>query len=407
MRKLLIILLVLALLIGAVALYLFVTTPKSARGVSFPLSDDDRALLARVPASAEVFALVPTAAALHGKLLANPVTREPVENWAAEQQQLPSPWMLGGADLVLWKSAKRTSYALRLDPLRAFLVRIYLMMSSDADAVWDGRVFVINGGGARPGGEAALAPLLQLANGLPAGDALVFQQHDARGVFPPIGRPAASTVKLTPAEIVIVSRAENDEPVTAAATTSRFPKGAMLTASFTDPPRIIGDVDRLFAGQVSDLVRNGGELAVYDVDTGTLLPRPKGIVILPATAEARKAIDDAKDAISLVGETREAGGALLVSFDRSSMPLYLKDAFETAPWPANRWAVRIDVPRFLPVAERLGDSRGLRFAASRIHRAARDLRRWMRPLSRASTIEAADSVNGGVEELRVRVISAK
>src|SRR5688572_33214180 len=88
-----------------------------------------------------------------------------------------------------------------------------------------------------------------------------------------------------------------------------------------------------------------------------------------------------------------------------SLGLYTKDAFVPATWPANQWSLRIDAARIVPVLERLGDNRGLRIAAGRLHRAARDLRRWIGVLENAEAIEAADSVSGGVEELRVRIAS--
>ncbi|HET7437647.1 MAG TPA: hypothetical protein VFN10_23280 [Thermoanaerobaculia bacterium] len=405
MRKFIIILLVLALIAGAFVFYFVATTPKNSAGIHLPLTESHLALLGDVPPAADWFALVPSAAVLHAKLLTNPVTREPIEQWSAQQQQLPSPWMIGGGDLAIWKIGKRTSYAIRLDPIRAFLVRMYLMLSSDVDARWDGRVFVINGGGATGMGAAAVAPLVALGNGMANGDALVVQRENARGAFPPIGRPAVSIIKISASEIFIDSRARAEESESAAPITARFPRGAMLAAAFADPPRLINDLDRFLGGRVSDLLAAGGALAIYDVDTGTLLPRPKGVIVLPANDATRAEVGNIKDAVQLVGEVRDTGSEVLVSFDRSSLPLYIKDAIVPAPWPANRWAARIDVPRFLPVAEKLGDSQGLRFAASRIHRAARDLRRWMRPLQHASTIDAADSVEGGVEELKVAVRS--
>ncbi|MFP5245582.1 MAG: hypothetical protein ACLGH0_02725, partial [Thermoanaerobaculia bacterium] len=102
---------------------------------------------------------------------------------------------------------------------------------------------------------------------------------------------------------------------------------------------------------------------------------------------------------------RDTGDQLLVSFDGRSMPLYIKDTFVPASWPATRWALRIDPPRLVPVLRKIGDSPGLRFATPRVHRGARDLRRWIDALERAESVEAADSVLGGVEELRVRVAS--
>ena len=74
-----------------------------------------------------------------------------------------------------------------------------------------------------------------------------------------------------------------------------------------------------------------------------------------------------------------------------------------ATWPSNRWAARIDPGKLVPVLERLGDSTGLRLASGRLHRAARDLRRWISALRQAESIEAAASVANGTEELRVRI----
>ncbi|HEX2060962.1 MAG TPA: hypothetical protein VHK90_09495, partial [Thermoanaerobaculia bacterium] len=70
-----------------------------------------------------------------------------------------------------------------------------------------------------------------------------------------------------------------------------------------------------------------------------------------------------------------------------------------------RWALRADPRKLVPVLRKTGDNPGLRFMAPRVHRAARDLRRWIDALEHASSVEAADSVAGGVEELRVRVAS--
>lgn len=404
MRRVILILVVLGLVAGGIVVYLTATTPKTAAGVRFPLRASHRALLARVPASADAFALIPTAAALHAELLANPVTRGPIEQWTDQQSHLPSPWMLGGADVVAWKEGKATSYAIRLDPLRAIFVRLSLMLGGGPDVRWDGATLILSPVAADGMGEAALAPLLTLAQGLPAGDALVLQldRRDGGG-FPPVARPTASMLAVSAKEILITSRG----PATAAAVPAAvppagFPRGAILSAYFTEPPRVVGDLNRLLGGGVSDMLDRGGSISIYDVDTDTLLPRPKGVIAAPSTPEG---IGRLREVADLLGETREVGGQTLVAFDRTSMSLYIKDTFVPPAWPANRWALRIDPQRMVPILEDLADSQGLRYATPRIHRSARDLRRWIGALRQAEVIEAADSVSGGVEELRVRVAS--
>ena len=371
----------------------------------FPLTAEQRALLQRVPASADAFALIPSAGPLQKTLLANPITREPIEQWS-ESQQLPGPWLLGAADVVAWRDDKTTSYAIRVDALRAFLVRTWLMWSGAADAKWDGTAFVINSGsGGPPIDPQALDRHLQLAEGLPAGDLFAVQVNRDRGAFPPIARPAVSVAKVTATEIVIVSRARGGGRNIAIppATVAAFPAGAMLAVTFSEPPRLAGDLQRLVGIDVDDLTAAGGSIVIYDIETGTLLPRPKGLVSVPADDRHRAAMANVGRIAQLVGETRDTGQELLVSFDHSSLGMYLEDAKVPAPWPSTAWAVRIDPVRLVPVLHDLGDSTGLRLASGRLHRAARDLRRWITPLRNAKSIEAAVSEADGTEELRVRI----
>jgi hypothetical protein len=403
MRTLIIIVLVLAVAIGGAVLYLAATTPRTADHVRVPLSASHRQLLAHVPAHAESFALIPSAALLHETLLANPVTRDPILQWT-DEHELPRPWMLGAGSIVAWKSGKTTSYAIRLDGFRALLVRAWLLVASNADARWEGSTLIMHAPDASPG-RIDLEPLLRLANGLPEGDVLVVQRESARGAFPPIGRPAVSSVRITPAEIVLVSRAASSDVREQREIRARFPRSAMLSAAFATSPRIIGDLNRLFGTRIDSLIDDGGSLALYGVDTGTLLPRPRGVISFPADEEGRKQLADVRQVAELVGETRDAGDQLLVSFDRTSMGLYIKDTFVPATWPATQWALRMDPKPLVPVLRKVGDNAGLRFATPRIHRAARDLRRWIDALEQAQAVEAADSVSGGVEELRVRVAS--
>jgi hypothetical protein len=407
MRRLLTILFVLVLIVGAIAAFLVFTTSKNATPVRFPLSDSQLGLLMRVSASADSFALIPTAPHLHAKLKTNPVTRDAVDQWTAEQH-LPPAWLLGSADVVVWKHQKKTSYAFRTDPLRAFLVRGWLMVSANVDARWDGRAFLINAPHERSLTRSELEPMLRLAAGLPEGDVFVVQNASSRGAFPPLSRPAVTSLRVTSSEIVLVSRARTaptEQTVAAKPIDARLPAGALLAVAFASPPKILDDMRRLLRADIATLVTDGGSIALYDIDAGTLLPRPEGVIVVPATDARRAAMTDVARIAELVGETRDTGTELLVSFDRHSVGQYLKDTKAPATWPANRWALRLDPQRLVPILGRLGDSAGLRLAAPRIYRAARDLRRWIQYLEAAEVIEAADSANAGVEELRVRIAS--
>ncbi|HEX8617915.1 MAG TPA: hypothetical protein VF911_10055 [Thermoanaerobaculia bacterium] len=403
MRTILIIVLVLAGIVGGAVFYLLATTPKSAEQVELPLSPRHRELLGHVPPHAESFALIPSAALLHETLLANPVTREPIVKWT-EEHELPRPWMLGAGSIVAWKSGKTTSYAIRLDPVRALLVGAWLLVASNADARWEGATLIMHDPVASAT-KVDLEPLLRLANGLPGSDVLVVQRERARGAFPPIGRPAVSSVRITRDEIVLVSRSASNDVSEQRQIRPQFPRGAILSAAFATSPRILGDLNRLFGTRIDSLIDEGGAIALYGVETGTLLPRPRGVISFPADEEGRRQLADIRKYAELVGETRDAGEHLLVSFDRTSMGLYIKDVPVASTWPATQWALRINPKPLVPILRRVGDNPGLRFATPRIHRAARDLRRWIDALEQAQVVEAADSVAGGVEELRVRVAS--
>jgi hypothetical protein len=373
MRTFIIILCILAVAVGAVVVYLVVTTPKEAAALHFPLTDAQGGLLVHVPADAEAYALVPAPAVLMAKLTANPITLDTVTRWTREQAMPPAS-MLGRAEVVIWKSGKLTSYAVRLDPLRAILVRVWTMFS-DVDAQWDGYTLIVNGG---EHVRSAVPAEVSLAGHLPPGDAFVVQRREFRGAFPPIGRPALTSVSVSERQIEITSRAvkggvQNEVRPAVSAT---LPRSALLAIAFTDPPRALGDLDRL---------------------------RPFMAIAVPANEQSRLTLARYDDLLDVVGRKAEQDGELVISFDRDTAGQYLKDARAPLPWPANRWSLRLDPPRLIPVLRKVGDNPALRFATPRIHRGARDLRRWMGALEQAASVEAASSVSGDQEELRVRI----
>jgi hypothetical protein len=385
-------LIIIVLIAGGAAIYLAATTPSEPATVRYPLSASDRAILTSVPASAETFAYVPRAAALENKVRRNAVARQLLESWTAERQ-LPRPWMLGNADLLIWQSGKRTRYLLRLDPVRATIVRVYLMASGDS-----GDTILINAPSEQTIAAAEIAGLETLAAGLPPGDALVVQRAHARGGFPPIGRPSVSSVAISDSDIVSTSRAASTE-TQSGDLKATFARSAMLNAAFTSPPRIVGDLNRLLGGRVSDLFNDGGSLAVYDVDSRKLLPRPLGVFVLPPNEDRRKTVKELESVGARVVDRPEE---LVVSFD-DSIGLYIKDGTDPLSVAGGRWAVRIDPQRLAPVLEQLKDHVGLRIASPRMFRAVRSLRGWIGTLREAKTIDATDSVDGQLEELKVRI----
>src|SRR6202011_1688895 len=141
--------------------------------------------------------------------------------------------------------------------------------------------------------------------------------------------------------------------------------------------------------RVSSLLENGGTVAVYDIDTHKFMPRPMGVISVPDDPPRRAAFEEfvnkvrQGESLGIHIRTAEHGGALLLSFD-DSIDQYIKDAFVRGSWPAGMWAVRADPKRLVPILGRLGDSIGLRIAAPRFYRSARDLGRWIEALQGAT-----------------------
>ncbi|HYS56425.1 MAG TPA: hypothetical protein VER58_21915 [Thermoanaerobaculia bacterium] len=384
MRKILIFLGVLVVIVIAIGAALLLTVPSE--------STDVRALIAQVPASAEAFVIVPKAAAFDAKLRINPVTRAKM----ATVRDLPRAWMFGNASLVAWKSGDQIHYLVHADLVRAFLIRSL------------GSHVFINGTGEPSLDSATVSAIGDLASHLPAGDALVVQRESARGAYPPIGRPAVTAVVITPTDIDLTSvgraSARPAAPPSGAVPHS-FPRGAILSAAFTEPPRIIADLNRLFGAKVSALFDRGGTLCVYDVDTRKLLPRPLGVIVLPNDPQRRAIVDSFRqaEAIGIRVRMAEIRDTIALSFD-DSIEQYQRDAFDPAP-AADQWAARIDAPRLVPILNNLQQNIGLRIAAPRLYRSARDLAGWLGELEQAKTIEAADSVDSQRETLQVRISS--
>jgi hypothetical protein len=402
-RKVLIVVVILVLAVGAVALFLAATTPRGSAGVRFPLTARQRELLATVPANASAFALIPAAAAFHSRVYSNPVTHAAVADWSSTHQ-LPRPWMLGGADLVVWHVGDRTSYAVHLDVIRAVFVRLWLFFGPSVEAESRGGTFVVNPSNAEPMGVQRLDQLLAVANGMPGGDALFVQQDQSRGAFPPIGRPSITAIKVNAEDIVLVSRSLSTEAAGHPPFRPRFAEGALLGVHLSRAPRLAGDLDRLFGARFSRLLDQGGALILYDVDTRRLLPRPDGLFVVAATPETRQAAQEIAPMVNQFGQLSEVNGMLLVGLDKESLPAWNRDTFVNASHTATDWALRADPKRLVPVLEELGDSTALRLATPRLYRSIRDLRGWIRYLSAARALEAEHSVGGGVEELRVVVV---
>jgi hypothetical protein len=274
-----------------------------------------------------------------------------------------------------------------------------------------GDTLVLTSPAGPPIGSGDLAQILALSEKLPPGDAFVVQRRGSRGAFPPIARPAVTSFSVTSDDILFTSRAARDpgEPVAVQlAAPAQFARGALVAATFATMPRVVEDMNRVFGTKVAPLLENGGSLTFYDIDTHKFLPRPMGVIAVTDDPLRRASFETFVDrvrqgeSLGIHIRTAEQRGALLLSFD-DSIDIYLKDGFQPGSWPAGKWAARCDPRRLVPILGRLGDSIGLRIAAPRFFRSARDLDRWIEALKGATVLEAADSDDGPAEQLKVRI----
>lgn len=407
MRSLIVVVIVIVVVAAGVWFYLAQTTPREAAGVSFPLSASDVKLLSNVPPAADSFALIPTAAAVMTKAESNPVAHDAIEQWRSSHP-LPQPWMLGRADIVAWRVEKTTNYAIAVDPVRAVVLRTYLTLASSgsSNAVLINPPLV-------PQQTQESEAVFRLGGGLPRGDILVVQRGEGRGAFPPIGRPSVSSVSVDRGGIAITSHAPRDVNAPQALPLHpRYARGAILTAAFAAPPRLVEEMNRLVGAKASTLLRDGGTVVLYDVDTRKLLPRLREVIVLPATDEKRAALRDfvdnvtSRDLREIAGfqvQTADTGKDLLVAFDRDSIQKYQSDTFDPASIPSSLWSLHVVPQRAVPVLQQIADSPGLRYLTPRLFRSAQDLSAWIEHLQKARVIEAADSAVGDVEELRVKI----
>jgi hypothetical protein len=183
-----------------------------------------------------------------------------------------------------------------------------------------------------------------------------------------------------------------------------FARNAILTATFTSAPRLVEEANRLIGTKASTLLRDGGAITLYAVDSGRLLPRPREVVIVPDTPDRRAIIDElTKYQVAFPIQTAEINHELLVAFDDDSIAKYKSDTFDPPALPGNRWSIRIDPQKALPMLQQLSDNPGLRLIAPRLFRSARDLDDWIEHLKTARSIEAAASTTAAGEELHVRI----
>jgi hypothetical protein len=434
MKRTLVVIGIVIAAIAAIIIYLYATVPKVVAPVAAPFGNAASALLSHVPAGATDIAYVRRAAAVYGKALGDPIAGPPLRDWSDRAGLTHLPMLLGSADAVAWRTDNGGfGFAARPDLMRRALTRLYLAVSGRDDLSLDGGALLMNAGEAGASPAEAASELESLAAGLPPADLVVLQREGSRGAFPPIGRPAVTAIRLTGRTILLDSQARPESGVdeSVAALPFAAPAGAMLSFAMARPPRLAGELNRLFATKVTPLLDHGGMLVVYDVDARSLLPRPTGVVVLEADDAHREALAafvqslttmvgsaasvakrqigavevETRDAYGMRIETAETpAGELLLSFDRSSIERYLaapgRGVVDRAP---ATWTAVVNPSVAAPVIGRLARSPGFRILSPKLYRAAANLETWMTALESASTVEVRKDRAGDQERIRVLI----
>ncbi len=433
MKRTLLVVGITAAAIALVGIYLVATVPTTVTPVAAPFGGAATALLAQVPAGATDIAYARRASALYRKALADSIAGPPLRQWSDRAGLTHLPLLLGSADAVLWRFADGGfGFAARPDSMRRMLLHLYLSVSGRDDLSMENGALVMNAGETGASATPVVSELESLAAGLPPADLLVLQREGSRGAFPPIGRPAMTAIRLTGGSILLDSRsrAGSGEPDVQAALPFAPPAGAMLSIAMARPPRLAGELNRLFAPRVTPLLDQGGMLVVYDVDARSLVPRPVGLVVLRADDTHRAALSafvgslasmagsaaaiskrrvgtvevETRDAYGMRVETAETRSELLLSFDRSSIDRYLAaPARRAVDLTSAVWAAEVIPSIAAPVVGRLSLSPGFRILAPKLYRAASDLQRWMMALQGASGVEVRKDLTGGQQRLRVTI----
>ncbi|MEO8219088.1 MAG: hypothetical protein ABI718_18585 [Acidobacteriota bacterium] len=418
---------VILLLIAAPIVYLFVTIPSSVPPVAMDATGERLAMLRLVPADATEIFVVPAAGGFYRQLRDHPVTAPAIARWqdAAGLRQLPL--LLGGADVVGWRRGSELSYLIAPDPLRRFLLRTYLSWNRSTVTGNVGNFILVG-----PPPPAALAPqslqsLIALTRGM-SGQAFVIETGSSSWNYPPIARPAVSTAVFDGGRLTVVSRAVRTEQLVAVPAPFLFyPEEAMLSASSSSVGDWLQGLDRLLPVKLSPLLQKGALVSLYKVDKGRLLPRLRGLAVVPEGPDTDQliALLDAtsgrfsfggvsgqgrtyrgieivrREGLGFVIEYARNAGRVLVAFDKSSIEDYVNDALTPVAAPPGQtiWFLRVRPGPLVPVLDQLRDRQELTLLAPEIYRTIGDLQMWLDYVQSARSILMIRQVDGEWDEL--------
>ncbi len=399
MQKLLLILVILFLLFATgvliLALPLFSTPELTSWG-----NPGDRSLLQRVPDDAEEIVFVPRFATFFWAAQKNAVVARALAALPQDQMRY-APWLLGNADVVAWRRDKRWSFVARPDALHRGLISA--AGASQRGLVMDGEF--VSSGEMVPRTDRPDQPFDAALIDSAKGQFFVWQSEDSSWSFPPIARPAFSAGIVKSDSLEISSRSGHEAgqgPGAGGQLTQSpalsIPTSAMISAVVSEVPEILSAADRLFPVNLERLFSEGGGLVLYDLEADGVVPRPRGVLVVPASDANRQIINglfesvpdemiarilgsDASERMAgslrvrrrelagVTAESTEDANQILLAFDNTSLDLFLASPRGPATLVSGEvWRCRIEPNSFLPVVKELRDNKLLKLAARDTYR---------------------------------------
>lgn len=412
MRILIPLAIVVVLFLVIVAIVLALPVLRTPVPRDYPAEMDRSAGMIRLaPPNADVI-LIPSAGATLRRLQSNKITRGAVDQIDVMRERPYLPWLIGNGDLVLWRTETESGAIANLDAPRRFLAGL------SGATVRDG--FVVTG--PYPGGGFR-SPVIR--------PNLLAHAFVLRG-------PSVSAVTIgeTIAVRTVAPRDADTPPRLLRRNPVKFPDSAMVAAAFGAAPVLIRKVEETLPVEISSLLERGGVVTLYTLQDERLLPRPRGVIILPvgpsgfgpirrrlealspelpfgiASESRREAHGQTvvrRESIGFTLEYTRRGDEVLVAFDKSSIEKYLADTLRQfgAEEGGAEWIVRLDPRRLVPALERVADHSGLRVLVPELGRAAEHALESLRWIEAASEVVAVKRVNDETEELDITVYAPK
>jgi hypothetical protein len=430
LKKVLLVLLILLVLVAIAAGAIFLGGG-TLRSTTLAHEPGLQALLALVPEGEDEVFAIPDVSPLFRALQSSEITKEGIASHPQSIELTLVAQALGSAEAVFWTDsgqvrmiANPASWRAALLLFGARLVGVDVPLRREQDLLIVGDVQLVQG---QP---SALPP----AAGNLTGHFFAIHRGGSNR-FPPLERPALSAISVSQRELIVRSAATAKAGEVPAAGSFPFspPAGALASGVLSSSADIVRDLDRFLPFDLGRLARHGAMLVIYDISTGGLLPKPKGLLALPATPEANDAVSSLFNIVAIgaadsgiesrsidkveidrlkrLGGTIEAaryGGQILLGFDEASVETYLKaEKVDRKPVPGVIWTFDSDAERLRPLVDELAEDKALGLAAKRVSRAARQLRSVLRYLEGAKSISAVKRREGSLELMEMTVSASK